>query len=58
MIMDDKIRLHDLRLRHGMGMPLDPHEYNEMLTLQAMENVELQESAEHGESEFAAIGVR
>ena len=58
MNMSDKLKLHDLRVKHGLGLELAPHEYHELLDLQAQEHVELQEALEEAESEFAAIGVR
>ncbi len=57
MNMSDKIKLHDLRVKHGLGLELSVHEYHELLDLQAKEHLEQQEFIEQGESEFAPVGV-
>ena len=44
MSMDDKTRLHFLRLKHLTGQGMDPHEYHELLKLEAQEYKERQES--------------
>ena len=49
---EDKTRLADLRLRYGMGLELEPHEYHELLNLEAKERVDLQEMVQHADSEF------
>jgi hypothetical protein len=55
MNMSDKTRLHDLRLKLGLGIALPWHEREELQELQAKERAVLQEALEHADSEFAAI---
>jgi hypothetical protein len=56
--MSDKIRLHDLRLKQGLGLEMTTHEAQELTHLQTKEHTERQASIEQDESEFAAIGWR
>jgi hypothetical protein len=56
MNMSDKIRLHDLRLKLGLGMTLPWHEQEELQKLQSKESAVLREAVEHADCEFAAIG--
>jgi hypothetical protein len=56
MTVDEKTRLHDLRLRHGLGTEIEPFEYQEMLNLQAKEHLELHDSVAQADPQFVAIG--
>jgi hypothetical protein len=58
MTIEDKRRLHDVRVKHGLGLEMAPYEYQELIDLQAKEHIALQESTEVADLEFAATGWR